>query len=293
MRILIQGASGMLGQSLYRSLRKDPAARVYATTRSRAGLPNWLKADRQVLDGVLADNFDTVLRAFLLARPDVVLNCIGIIKQLDAAKDPIVSISINSLFPHRLSELCSCARVRLIHFSTDCVFSGSKGNYTEADVPDATDLYGRTKLLGEIVSTSALTIRTSIIGHSLGGGPSLIDWFLSQEKEVRGYAHAVYTGLPTVEIGEVLSKVIIPDPSLSGLYHLSSKPISKCELLHLVAVQYGKQIPIVEDVSVRIDRSLDSQRFSAQTGYSAPDWNTLVEKMFRDYEELVHLRRNP
>jgi dTDP-4-dehydrorhamnose reductase len=203
-----------------------------------------------------------------------------LIKQLSEANDPLQAIPINSLLPHRLARLCNIVGARLVHVSTDCVFSGSKGGYLEADVSDAMDLYGRTKYLGEVDYPHAITLRTSIIGHELNSANGLIGWFLAQEGTVKGFTTAIFSGLPTVELAHVIRDFVLPRADLSGLYHVASQPISKYNLLKLVAETYRKNIDIVPDEKLTIDRSLNADRFSAASGYSAPAWHELVKKMY-------------
>jgi dTDP-4-dehydrorhamnose reductase len=286
-RVLIVGATGMLGHTLFHRLANHANLDVAATARSNKTLPRWFAPEhlKKIYCDVDADNFDSIVQVLNKFRPDVVLNCIGIIKQLPIAKDPVVSISMNALFPHRLAGACKTIGARMIHFSTDCVFSGSKGNYTENDPSDADDLYGRTKFLGEVSDLHCITLRTSIIGHELRGGHGLIDWFLAQEGTIRGFTKAIYTGFPTVEIANIISQYVIPNKELSGLYQISSAPISKYDLLQLVAERYGKRIEIEAYDGFHCDRSLDSNRFRKITGYAPPSWPDMIEEMWRDYQE--------
>ena len=281
MKVMIVGASGMLGSALYRYLATSDGLSVVGTLRSAGAardLPTLEGA--RLLTGLDALNGDGLLQAVAEERPDVVVNCVGIIKQLAAAEDPLTSIAINALLPHRLAALCGAVGARLIQISTDCVFSGSRGNYREEDAPDAGDLYGRTKLLGEVDYPHAVTLRTSIIGHERGRAVSLIDWFLNQPGPVvRGYRRAIYTGLPTVELARVIRDVVIPRPELRGVWHVASDPINKFELLRLVSRVYGKSIDIEPYDDVVIDRSLDGARFRSATGYVAPPWDELVAHM--------------
>lgn len=285
-KILILGATGMLGHTLLRDLSRRDNLSVHATARSKEGLSHWFAPEllERIHAPVDADDFDSVMRTLEEVRPDVVINCIGVIKQLAGAKDPLACITINALFPHRLAKECGRVGARLIHISTDCVFSGKKGMYMESDFPDCDDLYGRTKLLGEVDYPHAVTLRTSIIGHELNSCVSLIDWFLAQTGMVKGFARAIYSGFPTVEMARIIADVVIPRPELCGLYHVSSEPISKYDLLCLVREQYGKDIEIVPDHDFLCDRSLDSSRFRAATGYVPPAWVELVELMYRAVE---------
>lgn len=290
MKILILGAYGMLGHKLFLTFSKR--FDTFATCRSFHKKWSHILPKERLFADVHADNFDSVIRAVQLVAPDVVINCIGIVKQLDAAKDPIIAITINALFPHHLALICKNAGARLIHFSTDCVFNGVKGNYTEDDPSDANDLYGRTKFLGELSLPHCVTLRTSIIGHELNGRLGLIDWFLSQEGKMRGFTQAIYTGFPTVEMARIIAEYVIPNEDLSGLYQVSSSPISKYELLRLVADQYNKRIEIEPYAEFSCDRSLDSSRFRAATGYRPPSWEELVTLMHDDFmkieEEINH-----
>jgi dTDP-4-dehydrorhamnose reductase len=284
LRVLVLGATGMLGHVLYSMLSDNAAHDVKATVRGRT-VPQWFpeKLRTNVLIGVDAFEPATVRDAIQRERPHSVVNCIGIVKQLPEAKDPLVSIAINSLFPHQLAKYCDEVGARLIHVSTDCVFSGNHGPYGENDNPDATDLYGRTKLLGEVASPPAVTLRTSIIGHELQSHHGLLEWFLSQEKAVSGYARAIFSGFPTVELARIIMEHVIPKRDLNGLYHISSHPLSKLEFLRLIALHYGKNIDIVPTEDLVCDRSLLSERFQSVTGYRPPSWPELVRRMHDHY----------
>ena len=213
-------------------------------------------------------------------RPDAVVNAVGIVKQRGAAKEAIPSLEINALLPHRLALLCRTVGARLVHMSTDCVFSGSKGSYTEEDVPDPVDLYGRTKLLGEVADTNCVTLRTSIIGLELSRKTGLIEWFLAQRGRIRGFTRALYTGLTTAEMSRVIERVLVDHPHLSGVWQVASEPINKHELLVRFSGVLGRDdVSIVPDDAVRIDRSLVPVAFKKATGYSAPGWNEMLEEL--------------
>lgn len=281
-RILVLGASGMLGNAILRFFAQSPACQVYGSVRSSSGLrllPTELHAN--VINGVDVENFDSLTRLFSSVKPDVVINCIGLVKQLAEADDPLTAIPINSLLPHRLARLCEVAGARFVHMSTDCVFSGAKGMYTEGDFSDAYDLYGRSKFLGEVDYPNAITLRTSIVGHELGGARSLIGWFLAQQGSVKGFKRAIFSGLPTVEIARIIRDYVLPHPELHGMYHVSAEPINKYDLLMLVAEIYGKKIEIAPEDNFVIDRSLNSARFRDLTGYIPPVWPSLIETMKR------------
>lgn len=279
-RILVLGAAGMLGNAVYRFMSQIGRFDVRGTVRSANSVtPFSAELRNGLMSNVDLDNFDTLSDVLRKVRPDVVINCVGLVKQLSAANDPLLAVPVNTMLPHRLARLCALGGARLVHVSTDCVFDGKKGSYTENDVPNAYDLYGRSKLLGEVDYPNAVTLRTSIIGHELSGAHGLIDWFLSQKGPVRGFARAIFSGLPTVELARVMAEYVIPARDLTGVYHVSAEPISKLDLLRLVADRYGHTSEIVHDDEVEIDRSLDSGRFRRATGYEPPSWPTLVSAM--------------
>jgi dTDP-4-dehydrorhamnose reductase len=233
----------------------------------------------RILSGVDVENQDSLIKVFDEVRPQVIINCVGLVKQLAESKDPLQAVPINTLLPHRLLALGKMVGARVIHISTDCVFSGAQGGYKEIDFPDADDLYGRTKLLGELHDVGAITLRTSIIGRELSSANSLIGWFLAQTGTVNGYTKAIFSGLPTVELARVVRDYVLPNRELHGLYHVAAQPTNKYDLLQIVKQVYGKEITIVPSEAVCIDRSLDAAKFFDATGYAAPDWVTLVKRM--------------
>ncbi|WP_040257491.1 dTDP-4-dehydrorhamnose reductase family protein [Rickettsia hoogstraalii] len=280
MKILILGVTGMLGSSMFRFLSQDSKFDVYATARNNSARSYFSKdLSDKLITNVDVENYDSLVEVFNKAKPEIVINCIGLVKQLADANDPLKALPINSLLPHRLANLCKLANSRLIHISTDCVFSGKKGNYKESDFPDCYDLYGRSKFLGEVDYPHAITLRTSIIGHELVGNRSLINWFLSAEGQVKGFEKAIYSGFPTVELARIIRDFVLPNKELHGLYHLASKPINKLELLKLVAEIYNKEIDIIPSDELVIDRSLDATSFNEVMGYTPPDWRELVKRM--------------
>jgi len=281
MNILIFGATGMLGHAVFRVLSNDKRLKVFGTIRSESSKKLFpAPFAENLIPNIDIESDDYLKKAFEITQPDVVINCIGIIKQLSDAKDVLKTVPINALLPHRLALLSKNFGSRLILVSTDCVFSGSKGNYLETDFPDCDDLYGRSKLLGEIADNdNVLTIRTSIIGHELRGGHSLVNWFLSQNESAQGYTKAIFSGLPTNELANIIRDCIIDWPNLHGLYHVSSNPINKYELLSLMAKIYDKKIQITKSEQVQIDRSLNHRKFQAATAYQAKDWPSLIESM--------------
>lgn len=279
MKILVLGASGMLGNAMLRVMSGQEAWSVFGTVRGADPALHAAAPRAVLIPGVHADQPDSLLAAFAQARPDVVINCVGLVKQLTNAEDPLVAVPINTLLPHRLARMCEVAGARLVHVSTDCVFSGKQGSYKESDLADAQDVYGRSKLLGEVDYPHAVTLRTSIIGHELRSAHGLIDWFLSQQARVKGYTEAVFSGLPTCELARVVRDFVIPHASLRGVYHVAAEPISKHDLLQIVNREYGKNLQIEPDDQVKINRSLDASRFREATGYVAPAWPDLIAQM--------------
>ncbi|OIQ25319.1 SDR family oxidoreductase [uncultured Vibrio sp.] len=284
MRILILGATGMLGHSLFSNLRDYEGIDVFGTVRhTGANDPYFDGMKHALIENVDVLDSENIERAVKECKPDIVLNCIGLIKQHDVSKQHISAVAINALLPHQIAKLCDKYKARLIHFSTDCVFDGQKGLYIESDLPNSTDLYGKSKCLGEVDYGQHLTLRTSIIGHELNSAVSLIDWFLSQKNMVKGFRKAVFSGLPTCFIAKLLVDHVFQATELKGLYHLSVEPIDKFSLISLVAQVYNKDIEIEKSTELVVDRSLNSERFRAATGFVPPSWQELIEFMHADY----------
>jgi dTDP-4-dehydrorhamnose reductase len=292
MRILVLGGSGMLGHKICQLLGDQ--AELFAAFRSA---PPSRYADvfrlTRVIEGVDVNNIDSIVSAVAAARPHAVINCVGIVKQLPEAHDPIKSLTVNALFPHRLAEICRLATARMIHFSTDCVFSGRGGSYVESDQSDAEDLYGRTKFLGEVTAPHALTLRSSIIGRELRTSSGLVEWFLAQAgQSVRGYTKAIFSGFTTNQMAAIVQRILVGFPDLSGLHHVSSDPISKYDLLVLLRDAFRIPLEIVPDESVVIDRSLNSDRFRQLTGFRPPAWPDMVREMADDRTPYEQWRSN-
>jgi dTDP-4-dehydrorhamnose reductase len=277
----------MLGHKLVQELGRS--MEVVAGLRARTPAFDVAVGDLPVVDFDAGDAA-SIEAALDEAGATVVVNAVGVIKQAPAATDPVTTITVNALYPHVLAERARRRGVRVIHVSTDCVFSGARGGYREDDLPDATDLYGRSKLLGELTAPGCLTLRTSMIGRELAGRLSLVEWFLGSRGTVRGFPRAIFSGLPTRELSRLIGRLITEYPTLSGLYQVAAEPIDKLTLLRLVRDAYGLSTEIVPDESVRIDRSLDGSRFRAATGYVAPDWPTMIADMHEDATpyDMIH-----
>jgi len=286
-RVLVLGATGMLGHKLGQVLSQTFDTHLAVRRDDASGLAAILDTER-VLTGVSAEDMGSVANAVAEVGPDVVVNCVGIVKQASAASEAIPCITVNALFPHRLADLCTERGSRLVHISTDCVFSGRAGGYTEDDIPDPVDLYGRSKLLGE-VNDGCLTIRTSIIGRELSGAGGLLEWFLAQHGSVRGFRRPVFSGLTTQALAELLAALICEHRELTGIWHVASAPISKHDLLGMLREAYGLDVQIVADDEMICDRSLDGTKLERETGVRAPSWAQMIAALAADetpYEQL-------
>jgi dTDP-4-dehydrorhamnose reductase len=283
MRTLVLGAAGMLGHKIHQVLSRDHE--VVSTTRGSFVEKPYAKSGifRQgaVLEGVDVTDDVELQEVVSEVRPKVVVNCVGIVKQRYEAHDPIPSITVNALLPHRLARLSRIVGARLVHFSTDCVFSGERGDYTEADASDARDLYGRTKYLGE-VGPPSLTIRTSFIGREIEHFDSLVEWFLRQQGSVQGYQRAIYTGVTTLQMAHILRRVITDHPNLAGVYQVASDKISKYELLRLVRAALAVQTVVVANDDFVCDRSLVGSAFTSATEIRIPPWPKMIEDFAKD-----------
>lgn len=279
MTILVLGASGMLGNAMFRVLSEPGDATVLGTVRSTETNQFFIPelASRLLVTENLED-LDALELLFEQVKPQVVVNCVALKKP--GLSDPMKSISVFSLLPRRLACLCRRTNARLVLISSDGVFSGTRGRYTEDDLPDANDLYGIAKLLGEVGEPNVITLRTSIIGHELQGKDGLLEWFFSQGDQCRCYTRAIFSGFPTVVLAQVIRDVILPRPNLHGIYHVATQPISKFDLLRLVAQRYGKCVALVPDDKIVIDRSLSAERFTNATGYVPPAWPELINSMY-------------
>jgi dTDP-4-dehydrorhamnose reductase len=284
--IVILGGTGMLGHKLFQQLRQQWSRTICAVHPRKADpllsrIP--LFQNEAVIDGLDVSDFDRLAGLLREIQPDFVVNCVGLIKQREGASSPVPTITLNALLPHQLAELAAVWGGRVIHFSTDCVFSGMRGNYQETDPSDASDLYGRTKYLGETVEPNALTIRTSIIGRELANHRSLLEWFLAHRGgRVDGYRKAIYSGVTTNHLAEVVRDIIAAHPHLTGVYHVASTPISKCDLLCLLRDAYNLDIAIYPVDGEICDRSMDGSKFRAAIGYTCPSWAVLTKQLAED-----------
>lgn len=285
-RLLILGGTGMFGHQLYHAARSR--VETWVTVRGGAASSHPLFSESElhpnhIVTGIDATVPSTYADAIARIQPHAIVNCIGLIKQRAEIDDAVEAIQINALFPHQLARCAAAAGARLIHISTDCVFSGRTGGYRESDSPDADDLYGRTKLLGEVTGPGALTLRTSMIGRELSTNRGLVEWFLSRRnQDAQGFTHAIFSGLTTPVLAALILDIIERHPDLTGLYHVAAAPIDKYRLVGLLNTAFGANVRITPSDRLRIDRSLDGSRFRDATGFAAPDWETMIEQLARN-----------
>ena len=283
MKVLVFGGSGMLGHKLVQILSGE--FDVWTTLQSK--IEKYEKFSifdkKRTFENVDIENSSNYFDIVRDLKPDVIINAIGIIKQLPASKDVVKTLTINSIFPHKLAEIAKEINSRLITFSTDCVFDGEKGNYTEKDLSNAIDIYGKSKYLGEVTDDNCLTVRMSIIGRELLTKKSLIEWFLSNhDRKIKGFTNAIYSGFPTIVLSQIIADVILNHKDLSGLHHISSEPISKFDLLKLAREKYNIDVEIEPFADFHIDRSLNSDKFRNETGFTPLSWDKMTEMMVND-----------
>ena len=286
MKLLILGGSGMVGHRLAKKLSNQ--YELFSLLRKRPDLDS-----NQFFEKVLPknqcifiddineyENLNNIVKKIL---PDIIINCIGVIKQRDKVENVLNMRRINSLLPHVLNQICNKNKIKLIHLSTDCVFSGTKGNYQESDNPDPIDEYGKSKLLGEIKKGNALTIRTSFIGPELFNKKSLFEWVKSQKNgEIDGFTNAIYSGLTTLAFSEIIENIIDKHQNLNGIWHISSNPISKFDLIEMINQKFNLKIKINRNSSFRCDRSLNSSKFQEETKIQIPSWRTMIDNLYQD-----------
>jgi len=290
-RILILGGDGMLGHQLLKSWQSSHDVRVTLRQNRTEYTKYSLFHNGNSFYNIDVRNFDDVQKVAETFKPDAVINAVGIIKQRIEAQDAIMSLEINSLLPHRLSFLCQQLGCRLVHISTDCVFSGSKGNYMEDDLEDSGNLYGRSKLLGEVAGPHAITLRTSIIGLELTRKESLVEWFLKQRGSIRGFIKAIYSGFTTQELARIIEFVLLKHSSLSGFWHVASAPISKYDLLKKLGnYSNRKDIKIEPSDELVCDRSLNASHFLEATGYQPPSWDEMLKELAQQIQERNHFK---
>ena len=294
MKVIVFGISGKIGHKIYEVLSKDNKLTILGTTRNINHLPQSIvKLNNHIEEISDVRNLDLVNNIITKFKPNTIINAIGVVKQRSESNNLNYSFEVNSLWPHHLVGIAKKINAYVIQISSDCVFSGSKGFYKEIDTPDPKDIYGQTKWMGELHEKRTLTIRTSTIGHEIDTKNGLIEWFLSQKHNVNGFSNAIFSGISTLELAHSLQKTILPNiKNLKGIFHLAANPINKYDLLIKVANRYNKKIDIIKSTQPKINRSLDSSKFTKQSGYRHPDWNTMIKNMYQDYQENNYYSQN-
>ena len=283
MKILILGSNGLVGNTITRYFFEKENYQTIAILRDYSKLKLFQKKFHQkflVIENIL--DYEKTKKIIKSVKPDILINCLGITnKEITITPKQIEKfIVINSLFPHWLQRLCSNIDARLIHFSTDCIFSGNKGFYSEKDIPDPPDIYGRSKLLGELNFENTLTIRKSVIGHELASKKGLLEWFLAQNNYVQGYKNVIFSGITVLELARLIDTYIIPRSDLKGILNISGQSISKFDLLKILANVYNKSIEIIPNESMNINRTLNGSQFNKLTGYRISPWSSLIKSMY-------------
>lgn len=279
MRVLILGVTGLLGNVLFRVLSCERQIEAFGTFRSASDIDYFAaELTKKLIKVRDLENLTELNGLIARVMPDVVINCISLSRKQH--QDISRLIDIYAIFPQRLFGVCSKFGIRVIQISSDGVFSGKTGNYSEADIPDATDAYGKAKILGEIAGRNAVNLRVSLIGHELKSEDGLLMWFLKQKRECKCYTNAIFSGFPSVVFSQIVRDFILPNSKIEGTYHVASSAISKYDLLMLINHQYKRSITLLPDDSVVIDRSLQSMRFESVSGYRPPSWENMIEQMF-------------
>lgn len=282
MKLIILGSNGLLGNTITKYFLLKKEYKLLGFVRSYNYIKNFnnnYHKNFQVINNILdLIQLENKIKKF---NPDVIINCLGLTNKLKNRKIDFIQkyILINALFPHQLYQICSKYNIRLIQLSSDCVFSGKKGFYNELDNPDPIDIYGQSKLLGELKYHNCLTIRKSVIGHELFSKNGLLEWFINQNEYVEGYRKAIFSGLTSLELAKIIHNFILPNDDLEGIMHISGKSISKYDLLKEIAGEYNKRIKIIPNDKIKIDRSLDASNFNELTGYRPKSWSELIKSM--------------
>lgn len=288
----------MLGHKLCQCLSEDEHEVVGIVKKDAGFYDKYHQIFKNVklIGGIDVLNNEILEQTIRNVAPDVTINCIGIVKQLKEANNAFLSVAINSLLPHKLAILCADIGTRLITISTDCVFDGTRGNYREKDFSDARDLYGKSKFLGETTDEekAAVTLRTSLIGRELKTPThGLLEWFLAQQnKTVKGFEKAVYSGFTSIELATIIAMIIQNHPDIYGVYQVASNPITKYNLLSLVKEIFKLDVNIIRNDDFRCDRSLNMDRFSQITGYIAPSWQEMIYRMYKDPTDYDSMRKD-
>ena len=278
-KILILGSTGMMGSTISRLIKNDKRFKILCTYKDYHKI-KLIKLQKNQKKKLNVFDFNELKRIIFRFKPDFIINCVGLIKQLSNKKNINKIKFLNTNLPKKLSIIAKNKNFKIIHLSTDCVFSGKKGNYKESDKCDAIDLYGISKFKGEVDSKFVLNIRTSIIGHELTSSNSLLNWFLNQ-KEINGFKKAFFSGLTTLELSKIIiNEIIEKNKIINGLFHISGPRISKLNLLKIVKRIYKKKTIINIDNSFKIDRSLNSNKFTKLINIKKKSWPNMIKEQW-------------
>lgn len=280
MKVIILGSTGMIGSAILFTLSKNKNLNVFGCT-SRDYLPEKLTKNKDILflKGFNLENYSSLEYYIKNYKPNIVINCAGIVKQSSLALDYLKMIHLNSIIPHQLNTLSQKYEFKILQVSTDCVFSGKGGNYKESDIPDPIDVYGKSKSLGELTNYNHLTLRCSLVGFEIFSKNGLLEWFLDQKNECKGFKNAIFSGLTTFEFATVVEEIILNHSNLKGLFHISSMPISKYDFLKKISFHFSKTINIIPDINFKINRSLNSSLFSKKTGIKISNWDVMIKDL--------------
>ena len=288
MRILILGADGMIGHKIAQSL--EDFELILASRKSISLKSIGIIKGKMVLHNLITDSLDLLLDS---TTPDIIINCAGITTRRGVEDNIVNTGLLNSELPHKLDSWANLNSKKLIHFSTDCVFSGNRGNYLDNDFADADDIYGKSKALGEVDSPNTLTLRCSMIGRELYNFTELFEWLLkNKNKKIEGYSNTFYSGITTVRMGIILNQILKKNLNLSGIYNISSTPISKFDLLIKLSNAFNLNVEVKQNTNNKSNKVLISEKFTEITGIYPPNWDDLISEFKEDCEKYKSLYKN-
>jgi dTDP-4-dehydrorhamnose reductase len=288
MRILILGADGMIGHKIAQSL--EDFELILASRKSISSKSIGIINGKMVLHNLITDSLDLLLDN---TTPDIIINCAGITTRRGVEDNIVNTELLNSDLPHKLDSWANLNSKKLIHFSTDCVFSGNRGNYLDNDFADAEDIYGKSKALGEVNSPNTLTIRCSMIGRELYNFTELFEWLKkNKNKKIEGYSKVFYSGITTVRMGKILNQILNKNLNLSGIYNISSTPISKFDLLVKLSKAFNLNVDIKQNKNNKSNKVLISEKFTEITGIYPPNWDDLISEFEEDCNKYKGLYKN-
>ena len=284
MKILILGGNGMIGHKIFQVLNEDFKNTWVLIRKKKRDLPYVNFFNSNIIEGFELEDDKTLFSFLDNFNPDIIINAVGITIRRGVNKKISKSIFINSLLPNLLEDWVDrMPNKRLIHLSTDCVFNGELGSYNEESIPNATDIYGRTKILGEVKGSNTITLRSSMIGRELENFTELFEWVISQKgSRIKGFNNAIYSGITTIRMARYIKLIIMNFPKLSGLFNVSSEPISKYNLIKLLNKNFDLNLTIEIENSYKTNKVLDSGKFFNLISLSPPTWEDLIIELKDD-----------